>query len=89
MATLEISTRIIFRGDDRELKDLLYYHCDVVEEIWDAVKGTHNASILVNVSQPDARQVLEWPIQIRSPRGIKSLVARRVRPTSPIHIVTE
>lgn len=89
MATLEISTRITFQGDDRELKDLLDYHSDVVEEIWNAVNGTHDANILVNVSGPDARQVLEWPIQIRSPRGIKSLVARRVRPTSPIHIVSE
>lgn len=89
MSTLEITTRVTFQGDDHELKDLLYFHSDVVAEIWNHIANTHHANVTVHVNPPDARQVLEWGIEIRSPKGIQNYVARRMRPTSPIRIVHE
>ena len=88
MTTRELTTQIIFQGDDN-LNDLLCHHMDVVHEIWRHISGLHDAKVKIYVNSPDDYGMLEWSICIRSHLGIQSFVVRQINRASSILIVAE
>lgn len=79
------NTTISFTGQGAS--QILADHSDAVEAICKLCTEIGEANILIHVSPRNERMCLEWPIQVRSSKGQRTVLMRQMRPAGPATFV--